>query len=215
MSKPSRLTKTLLHNAVDELCEADDDLARVVESFGPPPLWARKPGYATLVHIILEQQVSLASAKAVFEKLKTATNGVTPEAIRKLKVDGLRELGFTGQKAQYCHGLAELIVANQFDLKKLSRCDEHTARDTLLNIRGIGPWTADIYLLMVLRHPDIWPDGDLALAESARQIKRLRKRPDVKKAAQNCWRVVTLAFRGSAHTVACVFIGAAITNDQK
>lgn len=176
-----RLTKKTLYRAVDELCEADDDLARVIELFGPPPLWARKPGYATLVHIILEQQVSLASAKAIFKRLKTATKGITPEAVTKLRVDGLRELGFTGQKAQYCHGLAELIISQQLDLKKLSRYNEVIARERLLNVRGIGPWTADIYLLMVLRHPDIWPDGDLALAESARKIKRLRERPNVKK----------------------------------
>ncbi|MDH3695236.1 MAG: DNA-3-methyladenine glycosylase 2 family protein [Gammaproteobacteria bacterium] len=181
MTRLTRVTNDSLLTAVDELTDMDDDLAVVIDKFGPPPLWARKPGYATLVHIILEQQVSLASAKAIFDRLKTATNGITPEAVTKLKVDGLRDLGFTGQKAQYCHGLAELIVSKQLDLKKLARCDEHTARGNLLDVRGIGPWTADIYLLMVLRHADIWPDGDFALAESARKIKRLRKRPDVKK----------------------------------
>jgi len=173
----------------------DKDLAVLVDKYGAPPLWARKPGYAALVHIILEQQVSLASAKAIFERLKTEAKDITPEVVKKLTVDGLCELGFTGQKAQYCHGLAELINSKQLDLKKLARCDENTARESLLNVRGIGPWTADIYLLMVLRRPDIWPDGDLALAESARRIKRLRKRPDVEKlrkvaSAWSPWRSV-------------------------
>ncbi len=190
-----RLTKSSLMLAVETLCSKDKDLAAVVEKHGPPPLWARKPGYATLVNIILEQQVSLASAKAVFERLKTATNGVTPEAIIELKAEGLRALGFTGQKAQYCHELAKLIISKQLDLKMLTRFDDKTARQSLLNVRGVGPWTADIYLLMVLRHPDIWPDGDLALAESARRIKRMRKRPNVERlrkiaSAWSPWRSV-------------------------
>ena len=173
-----KLNKKLLLQGVDELVSKDKALARLVTHFGPPPLWGRKPGFATLVQIILEQQVSLASAAAVFKKLELAIPKVTPEHVRGLSADGLRELGFTQQKAGYCEQLAALILSGQVNLNRLERMDDTTAHDSLLKIKGIGPWTANIYLLMALRRPDIWPDGDMALAESVRRMKKLKERPD-------------------------------------
>ena len=167
----------MLIQAVGELSATDKALARVIEYHGPPPMWGRKAGFATLVKIILEQQVSLASADAVFRRLNSAVPEVSPEHINTLSIDGMRELGFTRQKATYCEGLALRILSGEVKLDRLKRMSDVDAHNALLKIRGIGPWTANIYLLMALRRPDVWPDGDLALAESARRIKRLKERP--------------------------------------
>jgi DNA-3-methyladenine glycosylase II len=191
----TKLTRTLLLQGVDELAAKDKALARVVRQYGPPPLWASPSGFATLIKIILEQQVSLASAEAVFNKLKSTVPEITAEHIQELSVEGLRKLGFTRQKARYCEGLAVSILSGEINLSRLGRMDDETAHRTLLEIKGVGPWTANIYLLMALRRPDVWPDGDLALAESARRIKGLKQRPtyeDLNKIAQKWkpWRSV-------------------------
>ncbi len=163
------------------MCDIDVDLARVVERFGPPPLWARRPGFATLVRIVIEQQVSLASANAMFGRLKAAVDPVTPEGVRKLQAKGLRELGLTRQKARYCHDIAQRTVTGELDFGKIAAADDQDARRLLLAVCGIGPWSADIYRLMALRRPDVWPDGDLALVEAARRLKRLRARPSTER----------------------------------
>jgi DNA-3-methyladenine glycosylase II len=173
-----RLTKARLQEGVDALCAVDPDLARIAERFGPPPLWGRAPGYATLVRIILEQQVSLASAKATFGRMRDTFGEVTSENMASLSAADIQTAGVTRQKASYCLGLAQLIQSGALDLRSLSRADDREVRRRLIDIRGIGTWTADIYLLMALRRPDIWPDGDLALATAAQQVKRLRRRPD-------------------------------------
>ena len=176
-----RLTRARLLKGVDALCAVDPDLARIAEQFGPPPLWGRVPGYATLVQIILEQQVSLASAKATFGRMRQAFGEVTSERMASLSPADIQTAGVTRQKASYCLGLAELVQSGALDLRSLGRADDQEVRRRLVDIRGIGTWTADIYLLMALRRPDIWPDGDLALATAAQQVKRLRRRPDDKR----------------------------------
>jgi DNA-3-methyladenine glycosylase II len=148
-----------------------------VRRWGPPPLWGRRPGFATLLRIILEQQVSLASARALFLRLRAHVGQVTPAAVAGLRIRGLQGLGFTRQKATYCAGLAEEIMIGRLDLRTLAAYDDATARTTLLALHGVGPWSADIYLLMALRRPDVWPAGDLALAEALRRVKGLRTRP--------------------------------------
>jgi len=171
------LTRDSLLQGVAELCDRDEDLACVVDRFGAPPLWARKPGFATLVRIVLEQQVSLSSAKATYERLRAELGSVTAQLVAQRRIADLRALGITRQKADYCSNLARLIVKGELDLRQIARADDSKAHQRLCAIRGIGPWTADIYLLMALRRPDIWPDGDLALAEAVRRVKHLRKRP--------------------------------------
>lgn len=180
-SIPPPLTTTGLLRGVKELSARDRDLAGVVERFGPPPLWARPTGFAALVRIILEQQVSLASARATYTRLKAAAGRVTPHRIDNMSHARLRTYGLTRQKAFYCRNLARCIVNRDLKLSQLLQLDDQTARSNLLQLSGIGPWTADIYLLMVLRRPDIWPDGDLALAKATQQVKRLRKYPNQEK----------------------------------
>ena len=172
------LTKKKLAVGLAELAERDRDFETVLEEHGPPPLWGRKPGFPTLVQIILEQQVSLASAKAAYNKLEEALGEVTPERLLSLEDDELKTIGFSRQKSRYCRGLAQAIVDGGFDIAGLRRLSDDEAKRELMSLKGVGRWTADIYLLMALRRPDVWPSGDLALAKAAQQVKNLPATPD-------------------------------------
>lgn len=171
------LTEASLRRAARELAARDRDLAGVLERLGPPPLWAREPGFPTLVLIILEQQVSLASARAAFARLLALGSPLAPRGFLKLGDAELRAAGFSRQKAGYCRHLAALVESGELDLEGLARRPDEEARAELMKVKGVGPWTADIYLLMALGRPDVWPTGDLALAAAARDLKRLPARP--------------------------------------
>lgn len=171
------LNRENMPRAVAELARRDADLAAVVGRHGPPPLWARPAGFGTLLHIILEQQVSLASARAAYRKLKAAVAPLTPAGFLALDDGALKTIGFSRQKTRYGRELAIALAEGRLNLQRLGRQDDATARAALTAIKGIGPWTAEIYLLMVLRRPDAWPTGDLALAIAAQRVKRLRARP--------------------------------------
>ena len=172
------LTKKKLAVGLSELARTDSDLAAVLDEFGPPPLWSRQPGFPTLVRIILEQQVSLASAKAAFDKLERVLEEVTPEGLLSLSDGELKSVGFSRQKSRYSRELSRAILDGRFDVRSLSRLPDTEAKEALMGLVGIGRWTADIYLLMALRRPDIWPKGDLALAKAAQQVKNLDTLPD-------------------------------------
>ncbi|HYL85087.1 MAG TPA: DNA-3-methyladenine glycosylase 2 family protein [Candidatus Angelobacter sp.] len=163
------------------LTASDAHLAEVVKNYGQPPLWVREPGFPTLVYIILEQQVSLASARAAFERLKAAVRPLTPRGFLKLNDAELLRIGFSRQKTLYTRLLAESLERRHFDLRCLHDLHDDAARKMLIAFKGIGGWTADIYLLSALRRPDIWPTGDLALATAVQEVKRLRKRPSPEK----------------------------------
>jgi DNA-3-methyladenine glycosylase II len=173
------LSRRTLLIAVRALANADPTLAASVERFGPPPLWARDPSYATLVHLVLEQQVSLASARAAFDRLEVALAGtIEPGAFLELSDAQLRAIGFSRQKAGYARDLATAL-ADGFDLEGLADLPDEDVRSSLMRLRGIGRWTADIYLIMCLRRPDVWPHGDQALATAARELLELPARPTV------------------------------------
>ncbi|MDH3743985.1 MAG: DNA-3-methyladenine glycosylase 2 family protein [Acidobacteriota bacterium] len=178
MPREPRITRRTLKRALAELTERDPDLAGIVRRHGPPPLWDREPGFPTLVCIILEQQVSIASARATFEKLRDAAEPLEPGSFLCLTPARLRKIGFSRQKAGYCRGLAGSIESGEVDLDAIGRLPGAAARGKLLAIKGVGPWTADIYLLMALGRPDVWPPGDLALVKAAQGVKRLRSLPD-------------------------------------
>ena len=171
------LTGAGLRRAALALAARDEDLGRVLERLGPPPMWEREPGFPTLVLIILEQQVSLASARAAYTRLTRLAAPLTPRAFLALDDRELRAAGFSRQKTAYCRHLAALIEAGGLDVEGLTRLGDEEARAELLKVKGVGPWTADIYLLMALRRPDVWPSGDLALAAAAHEVKRLPSRP--------------------------------------
>ena len=163
--------------AVKRLCKIDKDLRSIYKTDGDPPLWERKPGFATLIKIILEQQVSLASAKAINEKLLKYIKPFTPEKFIDIRISGLRNLGVTRQKSSYCINLAKALNSGDISLMQLNKMNDKDAKHYLMKIKGVGNWTADIYLLMALCRPDIWPNGDIALAKAMKKIKRLRYLP--------------------------------------
>jgi DNA-3-methyladenine glycosylase II len=172
-----RLNKKALIKAVKYLEVRDRQLKLVVSKFGPPPLWKREEGFKTLIYIILEQQVSLASAKAAYEKLLKKMGSITSVNFLKLSDAELKSIGFSRQKTSYSRNLAEAIITKRLNLKELSDFNDAQAKEQLMNIKGIGPWTADIYLLMALGRPDIWPNGDIALASAVQKLKGVASRP--------------------------------------
>lgn len=181
---PSALDEAALGCGLRILRGRDADLARILENFGPPPLWAREPGFPTLVHMILEQQVSLASARAAYDRLLERVTPLTPAGFLQLDATELRTIGFSRQKAGYCRLLAQSVRDNQVNLDAVAGMDDLAARGELLRIKGVGEWTADIYLLMALRRPDVWPRGDLALAKAMQRLKRLRSYPSPERIEQ-------------------------------
>jgi len=170
------LTESTFAQAIAELAGRDLDLARAVERWGEPPFWTHEPGFPGLVLEILSQQVSLESANAAFAKLGERIAPITSEGFLTLDDRTLKEIGFSGQKTRYVRGLADAIVDGALDLADVGRMADGEARDVLLAIKGIGPWTADTYLLFALRRPDAWPSGDLALAKAVQELRGL---PDV------------------------------------
>lgn len=167
------LNEAGLVEACDSLARRDLDLAQILETHGYPPLWHREPGFPTLLHIILEQQVSLASAKAAFEKLRQRLGAVTPEGFLTLSDEELKACFFSRQKTRYGRALAEAVVSGKLDLESLTHHPNEAVRTALVQLPGIGTWTADIYLMMALRRPDVFPLGDLAAVNALKSVKRL------------------------------------------
>jgi DNA-3-methyladenine glycosylase II len=171
------LTKETLLLAVHELAARDPDLAAIVGRFGPPPLWDRPEGFATLTHIVLEQQVSLASAQAAFDRLREAVDELTPARFIRLDDAQLLAIGFSRQKAGYVRDLARAIDSGALDISGLASLPDDDVHRALVALRGFGPWSAAIYMMEALLRPDVWPAADLALAASVVEVKRLEVRP--------------------------------------
>lgn len=159
----TNLDRVSFASAVDHLVARDPALASVVGEHGIPAFWHRPPGFATLALFIVEQQVSLASAKAVFERLVGLLGEVRPDTVANADPDSLGRAGLTRQKHRYLKELAQVVRAGEFDLGDLEHRPDDEARRMLLGLTGVGPWTADVYLLSALRRPDVWPIGDRAL----------------------------------------------------
>ncbi len=174
---PEQLTKLSLAASARHLARRDKDLAAIFKTHGPPPLWSRKPGFTTLVQIILEQQVSLASAASMYKRLSENIQPFEPDRVIQLGEPHLKSLGLTRQKTAYCVHLAQSINSKSLNLRGLSKMIDEDAKAALMQVKGIGSWSADIYLLMVLRRPDIWPASDLALATAVTKLKKLKQRP--------------------------------------
>jgi DNA-3-methyladenine glycosylase II len=175
---PHALDPAAFAGAVRELARVDADIARIVDSAGPPQLIKRPASFATLLLLILEQQVSLASARATFARLKRLANPLTPATLLALDAAALRSAGLSRQKARYAREIAREVAGGTLDLARLRRLEDDAVRAELVRITGIGPWTADVYLLVALGRPDVWPVGDIGLAIAVQEAKRLKARPD-------------------------------------
>ncbi len=170
-------TETFDH-ACHLLAAEDRHLAALVERWGIPDFWHRQPGFATLTLLILEQQVSLESGAAMYGRLAALIGEVEAEAVLAAGDDALRAIGVTRQKTSYLLEISRLIVQGMLDLDELSAQPTEVSRARMLSIKGIGPWTADAYLLSALRRPDMWPVGDRALQVGTAEALGMREVPD-------------------------------------
>jgi DNA-3-methyladenine glycosylase II len=179
----------ILKRTVRILCRAEPRFAGIVERHGLPPLWPREPGFATLALLMLEQQVSLAQARAMFGRIEAA-GGVTPQNVARLGEAGLRSIGVTRQKSAYLAALAADLLGGGLDLQQLPRLEDGAALAALDALHGVGPWTAHCYLLFALRRPDVFPASDLGLLEAVRELWKLRARPtpEALERRSNAWR---------------------------
>ena len=182
------LTTQTLASAAAELAARDPNLGSIYEAHGVPPMWGRRPGFETLLRIVLEQQVSLVSARSMFARLNSNIEPFTAEGFISAGEARLRSLGVTRQKSHYCIQAAHAFTNG--DLRRISRMNDEEAHAKLLQIKGVGPWTANIYLLMALKRPDIWPDGDIALATAVGKLRKMKARPSFRDLARiaNGWR---------------------------
>ena len=189
------LTETTYQQAIAELTHRDDALAAVIARWGEPPFWTHPAGFPGIVLAILSQQVSLESAQAAYTKLETVSGVIEAQRFLALNDDTLRAIGFSRQKAGYVRGVARAMVDGELDFGAFESLDDEQVREQLIAIKGIGPWTADTYLLFALRRPDAWPTGDLALVKAMAEVKGLLSVPgfdeaDVMADAWRPWRAV-------------------------
>lgn len=157
------INETNLPRISRKLAGQDRWLGAVHSKYGPPPLWGRPTGFATLLRIILEQQVSLASAKACFDKLCLRVGDLTPENLLRSTDAELKIDGFSRQKTAYARHLAGAVLEGRIDLDSLEHLPDQKVKAELTRLNGIGEWTSDIYLLMAMLRPDVMPKGDIAL----------------------------------------------------
>jgi len=152
------------------LRQLDKLMDMIICKYGPPPNWSRPEGYETLVKIILEQQVSLSAAQATFLKLHKHVESVTPENLIKESISSLREVSVSRQKASYIIGLGHDIVEGKVNLNSLPHMEKKAQLQVLTSIKGIGPWTAEVYQLFALQDTDIYPRGDIALINTIKEL---------------------------------------------
>lgn len=163
------------HYLCDKLAILDSDFKSIITEFGYPPLWSRTNSFESLVHIILEQQVSLASALAALNKLKEKLIQITPAGFLRLTDEELRLCYFSRQKTSYVRSLALAIEHGDIDLNILASASNEEIRRVLSQLKGIGNWTVDVYLIFVLKRVDIFPLGDLAAVNAIKELKKLPK----------------------------------------
>lgn len=157
----------------NKLAKKDKELYAIIKQYGHPPMWTRPATFQTLILTILEQQVSLASAYAAFKKLKERIGYVTPAKILSLNDEEMRACYFTRQKTVYARELALAIQSGRISLKKLSVLPDEAVREQMIQLKGIGHWTIDVYLMHALQRTDLFPLGDIALVNSLKEVKKL------------------------------------------
>ena len=170
-----------LNSGLRALIDRDADLARAFKAAGAPASRQRPPGFASLLRIIINQQVSVAAGRAIWRSLEGGLTALTPEAVLAVPEGGLRGVGLSRAKAVYARELAAAVADGRLDLDGLEKQDDAEVLAQLTRIKGIGRWTAEIYLMFALDRPDIWPAGDLALAVAVERLLDLTERPGPKK----------------------------------
>lgn len=179
MARPKE-DRDLLQRALAHLGKADIDFARAIAEIGPPPPRGRPASFMALLHVIVAQQVSTHAAKAISDRLEAAMETLTPEAFLALTDADLRAVGFSRQKVIYGRDLAAAFLDGRLSIPKLRRQPDEDAITTITAIKGLGTWSAEVFLLFNLKRPDIMPAQDLALMVAAQRLKRLKERPSAK-----------------------------------
>ena len=179
------IDKKKLHNrnkseAIKFLAESDPVIKQIIEKYGIPKIWKREEGFETLINIIIEQMLSTKAAASIFAKFKTVLKKVTPENILKTDDQKLREAGLSYSKIKYCKNISQAVIDGELDLFALRKMDNDEAVKELTKIKGVGDWTAYIYIIACLQRADIWPYGDNALAVAVQKHKNLKKFPSKK-----------------------------------
>lgn len=159
----------------NKLAAIDPVFKNILDQYGLPPMWTRPARFSTLVLTILEQQVSLAAAMAAYRKLKNEIRWITPERILAMSDESLRACYFSRQKIQYVRILAYAIKSGELNLRSLHTCSDEEVHRRLTVYKGIGDWTADIYMIHALRRADRFPLGDIALVNSMKESLQLGK----------------------------------------
>lgn len=172
------MTPSIIRGALDELSERDTVLAEAVKLVGYPEPRIREPGFATLLGIIIGQQVSTAAAAAIRGRLVEAVAPLTPNNFLSASNEILRGVGLSGRKVDYGRGLADAVQSGSLGTDRLAELDDQSVIDAITAIRGLGRWSADIYMLFALGRHDVWPAEDLAVAEALKRLKGLEERPD-------------------------------------
>ena len=184
------MTPEFIRDALDDIATRDADLAAALQEYGYPAPRIREPGFGSLINIIIGQQVSVHAAAAIRGRLEAAVNPLTPETFLAAGDDAIRAFGFSNRKVEYGKGLAEAILDGTLETERLAGLDDDEVTKVLTSIRGLGRWSADIYMLFALGRADAWPLDDLAIQVAVQKLKRMRKRPDRKRmeAVAKRWR---------------------------
>lgn len=159
-----------MQHAFNFLTTKDPTLKTVIDKYGFPTIQFRDQGFAAMVHIILEQQVSIASARATYRKLLDHVGEITPENILNTSDEAMRGCGISRQKTLYVKDMAQMILSGDLDFTALEHWTEVKIREKLLAIKGVGNWTIDVYLMFCLQSPDIIPLGDIAIRNAIKEL---------------------------------------------
>lgn len=188
---------------INHLFKLDKVFVSISDRYGDPPNWSRSPGFISLSKIILEQQVSLASADAHFFKLLSYVKVFSPENILKLTDEEMRYCQISRQKAGYLRELSVAVVDGSFNFELLSKLDEPEARFMLTDIKGIGNWTADIYLMFCMQSKNIFPIGDIALVNTVKELKGVKTKDEIMRLAEKWQPLRSLATYYLWHNYLC------------
>ncbi len=174
-----------MHEAIQYLSKKEPIFQTILETYGLPNIPSRPQGFATLVLLILEQQVSIDSAKATFNKIKLQYPEFSPEQLANVSAEDFRVLGVSRQKSGYISGLAAAVLSGAIDLESLPHKPAEAVREELIKLKGIGNWTIDIYLMFCLQSPDIIPLGDIAVVNTLKELLEIHTKEEMELRAQN------------------------------
>jgi DNA-3-methyladenine glycosylase II len=169
----NKFTPSTFQSLCDQLSKMDADLATIIKTYGYPPMWSRPNTFESLIHIILEQQVSLASALSALNKLRERVQEITPARVLLLTDEEFKACYCSRQKTAYIRYLAEAIISGQIRLEAFEDMEDDDIRSELVALKGIGNWTVDVYLMFALQRADLFPIGDLAAANALKRVKAL------------------------------------------